>query len=413
MKTVMVLSANFPPRGGAGVFRTLKFTKYLPTVGWRPIVVTPQAGIKHIQDDSLAQEVPEDTIIHRPTFFDYQRRLPKIMGKIFRSIEKRLYFPDNYARWNKTAYQYISQNIIPQEKIDLIYTTMSPYSSMLLAHSLKQHYQIPFVLDFEDPFSFNQYVLLDQKNSYRKKAQQIEKIVFRDADHINNVTQIWKAKYETLYPEISPKSSLIHNGYDEEDFVDLGRRDKNKLFTIGYNGTFSRIVPLEPLISAIIDIHQNHKIPMRLNIATPLKKAKLESRYAYLFQNDLIEYKGFLPHQESLKNVLQSDISALILNDLEATEGMIPAKTFEYLRIGNPILVLHRKNSFLANIIEKTKTGITVDISDHDQIVQSLLSLHEQWRSNFHSHQPDWDKIERYEYRHLSQKLAEVFEKII
>lgn len=412
MRHVLVLAVSFPPTGGIGVIRTLKFTKYLPSFGWRPIVVTVPAGTKHIQDDSLSSEISKQTIVHRPEFFNYQNQLPKILVKLFKPFEKRLLFPDKYVQWNRAALNYIIRHILPKEKIDLIYASVGAHSTMLLAHALKKRCHIPFLIDFRYPFSFSQYALLDQKKNYRKKAQRIEKAVFRDADHINNISRIWKETYDNLYPEIKLKSSLISNGYDEDDFIDLGDKVENTVFTIGYNGTFSRIVPIEPLLSAITEIHQRHNISMRLSIATPLKKSKLDSRYEYLFQNNLIDFKGFLPHRESLKNVYQSDISALVLGDVEATEGMVPGKTYEYLRIGNPILLIHRKNSFLDEIIENTRTGITVNIADHDEIVQTLLMLHERWRRHTPLPPPIQSEIKKYEHRYQTGMLAEIFNRI-
>lgn len=415
MKNVLVLAVSFPPTGGVGVIRTLKFIKYLPQFGYRTIVVTPPAGTKHIQDDSLLKEVPGSTTIHRPPFVNYQNQLPKPIGKLFRAVEKRIYFPDNYARWNKSALNYITQHIFPKEKIDLIYVSVGPYSTMLLAHALKQKYHIPTFIDFRDPFSFNQYALLDQKKTFIKKARIIEKKIFADLDHINNVSEIWKVKYEGLYPEIATKSSVIHNGYDEDDFTDLknATKAKNEIFTIGYSGTFSRVVPMEPLLSAISQIHEHQAIPMRLSVATPIKKEKLRSRFSYAFKHNLVDYKGFLPHKLSLKNVYQADLSLLILNDIEATEGMLPAKTFEYLRIGNPILLLHRTHGFLAKILEKTKTGISVNIHDQNAVIQTLLMLYKEWQQDIPSVQPDINEIKKYERRYLTQQLSAIFDQLI
>lgn len=412
MRTLLVLAVKFPPTGGVGAIRTIKFVKYLPAFGWRPIVVTPQSKTKDVQDDSLIKEIPPETIIHRPYFFDYCVHFPKILTILLRPIDKCIFFPDKYLKWNKVAFKYISQKIIPKEKIDLIYTSVGPFSTMLLAHALKQKFQIPIFIDFRDPFSFYQYAILDQKKSYRKKARQIEKEVFKDVDHINNVTEIIKKKYERIYPFIRAKSSLIPNGYDEADFTGLAPKTKNTVFTIGYNGSFSRIVPIDPLIRAIVTIYQRHGICMRLSMATPIKKDKMVSRYAYLFQHDLIDYKGFLPHKKSLKNIYQSDVSALVLNDIEATEGIVPAKTFEYLRSANPILLLHKREGHLAEIINKTKSGIAVDIADHAGIVKALQRLHRQWRQNTIRRQPDWNEIRKYERKHLTQKLANIFNQL-
>jgi hypothetical protein len=413
MKTVMVLAVNFPPTGGVGVIRTLKFVKYLPAFGWHPMVVTLPAGTKQIQDNSLLNEVPEDIPVHRPPYFDYRRYFPKPVVKLIQSYEKRVYFPDKYIRWNSAALKYIENEIIDKQKIDLVYTSVGPHSTLLLAHEIKKRFNIPIFIDFRDPFSFSQYALLDTKHSYQEKAQAIETKVFKDADQINNVSRIWQQAYESRYPEIGSKSSLIHNGYDEKDFAHLGQKKRNDVFTVGYNGTFSRIVPLDPLMEAIREIYKEHQIAIRLSIATPIKKTKLTSRYPYHFQNNLVDHKGFLPHKMSLANLHQSDVSALILNDIEATQGMIPAKTFEYLRIHNPILLLHRKGSFLAKIIEKTKTGLTANITDQKDIMGTLLKLHEKWRHHQLDHKPDWKEIQKYERKHLTYQLADTFNRLV
>jgi glycosyltransferase involved in cell wall biosynthesis len=250
---------------------------------------------------------------------------------------------------------------------------------------------------------------LESKKAWRLKAEKIERSVLHDADHVINVSQIWKSKYEDLYPEIEGKSSLIHNGYDEDDFEPIQHVERNQTFTIGYNGTYSRIVPMNPLVSAITEIHNKFNISIRLRIATPIKKKKLTAKYPYLVQNNLLDHSGFLPHKESLKNLNACDVSLLILNDIAATEGMIPAKTFEYLRINRPILLLHRKDGFLAEIISKTNTGTTADIADHDGIVQALLRLHQAWRDNELRHHPDWDEIKKFDRKYLSQKLVDIF----
>ena len=412
MKTVMVLAVNFPPTGGVGVIRTLKFVKYLPQFGWNPVVVTLPAGTKQIQDDSLLSEVPEHTTVHRPPYFDYRRYFPKPVVKLIQSYEKRVYFPDKYIRWNRAALKYIENEIVDKQTIDLLYTSVGPHSTLLLAHELKKRFNIPIFIDFRDPFSFSQYALLDVKQDYRKKAEAIETKVFKDADQINNVTRIWQKAYESRYPEIGPKSSLLHNGYDEDDFSHLNGKERTEVFTVGYNGTYSRIVPIEPLMEAIRYIHQEHRISIRLSIATPIKKSRLISKFPYLSQNNLMDHRGFLPHRQSLENLYQSDVSALILNDIPATDGMIPAKTFEYLRVGNPILLMHRKGSFLAELIEKTRTGSTVNISDPDSITQALLKFYHQWEQGSMAFDPDWNEIKTYERQYLTGRLAADFDRL-
>jgi hypothetical protein len=127
-------------------------------------------------------------------------------------------------------------------------------------------------------------------------------------------------------------------------------------------------------------------------------------------QQNLLEHSGFLPHQASLSHLATCDVSVLVLNDMAATEGMIPAKTFEYLRINRPILLLHRQGSFLADIISRTHTGTTVTIGDHDEIVQALLQLQQAWQNNDLRHYPNWDEIKKFDRKHLSRELVDIFD---
>ncbi len=414
LKTVLILAVNFPPSGGVGVIRTVKFIKYLPALGWQPLVVTlPAKATKRIIDDSFNSEISEKIEIHRPFFWDYRKFIGGDLAKLLSPILSRLLFPDKYVQWNRFAFNYIRDKVLPRQQIDLAYTSVGPHSTMLLAQRLKQYFDIPFIVDFRDPFSFRQYTLLDAKTSWQKRAEQMEGKVLEDADHVINVSRIWQKKYERMYPFITSKSSLIHNGYDEDDFNTFDSKTDNDVMTLGYNGTFSRLVPLDPIVAAIKEAHQRHGIPIRLNIATPIPPRKLTSKYPYCFEHNLIAHKGFLPHQESLNNLAQSDIALLILNDIPATEGMLPAKTFEYLRMQMPILLLHRRNGFLSEIIDQTNTGKTVDINDHQSIVRTLLQLQHQWSQRKLIVDPDWDEIRKFDRQALTQKLADVFNSVI
>jgi glycosyltransferase involved in cell wall biosynthesis len=414
LKTVLILAVNFPPSGGVGVIRTVKFIKYLPAFGWRPLVVTlPVKATKRVLDDSFTREISKEIEIHRPFFWDYRKFIGGDLAKLLSPVLSRFLFPDKFVQWNRFAFNYIRDKVLPHQEIDLAYTSVGPHSTMLLAQRLKRSFHIPFVVDFRDPFSFRQYTLLEAKTSWQKRAEQVEGNVLKDAGHVVNVSRIWQQKYERMYPFIAAKSSLIHNGYDEDDFNALDSKNDNDVMTLGYNGTFSRLVPLDPIVAAIEEVHQRHAIPIRLNIATPIPPRKLTSRYPYCFEHDLIAHKGYLPHRESLNNLARSDIALLILNNIPATEGMLPAKTFEYLRMQMPILLLHRRNGFLSDIIDQTRTGLTVDINDHQAIVKTLLQLQRQWSQRKLNVDPDWNEIRKFDRQALTQKLADVFDSVI
>jgi hypothetical protein len=203
MKKVLVLAVNFPPSGGVGVIRTLKFIKYLRGFGWDPLILTiPANTAKRVSDNSLLEEIPADVEIHRPFFRDYRKIIPGELAKLLKPLLDRIHFPDKYIQWNHFALKYIKDKIVPHYKIDLAYTSVGPHSTLLLAQKLNQQFNIPFVVDFRDPFSFSQYSILESKKTWRLRAEKIERSVLHDAAHVVNVSNIWKNKYEDLYPEI-------------------------------------------------------------------------------------------------------------------------------------------------------------------------------------------------------------------
>jgi glycosyltransferase involved in cell wall biosynthesis len=407
MRTVLVLAVNYPPKGGVGVIRTLKFVRYLPQFGWRPIVVTPGGLTKRIKDPSLVEETAAEVEVHRPPFWNLWDRLPGDIAKLLKAVLKPDHFPDTYRYWNRIACAYIEEKILPKTNIDAAYVSAGPHSTILLARELFLRHKIPYCIDLRDPFSFSQYSVLRKDDQWRCKATEIETQAFSTAGCINNVTRQWHTQYRALYPDFSSKFSFIPNGYDEADFAFAPAQPSNKVFTIGYNGSFSRLVPLVPLIDAMSAILQEKDIPIRLSIATPIKEVKLKKIAGPLYDNGLIDFKGYLSHQKSLQTLSRADACALMLADSTATEGMVPAKTYEYMRIGKPILCCHRRDGHLAELIKETDTGVVADIHDGGQIQDRLLDLHQSWARGTNAFQPIAAQVKKYERKRLTHLLSE------
>jgi hypothetical protein len=412
MKTVLMIAPNFPPTSAVGGIRSVKFAKYLPLFGWKPVVVTVSEKAKKVSDPSFLADLPPEVEIHAPHFFNYRKYVPGDILKLVKPLERKFIFPDMYVRWNRPALRYICRRILGSHKIDLVYVSLGPHSALLLASELKRRLGLPLVLDFRDPFSFSQYSILDHKDEFQKRARAIEAAVLPLCDHINVVTRVWQQRYASLYPTIADRMGSIHNGYDEADFLGLSSKAPNPVFTVGYNGTFSRLAPLAPLLDAIAKIHRNTGRTIRLKIATPTHEKKLRSRYDYHYKNNLIEFNGFMNHKESLKNLHKADIVALILDNIPATEGQMPAKTFEYLRIDRPILLIHREHGQLAELIQRTRTGRCVAVQNPDQIASTLLDFQQSWERQALLHDPDWNEIEKYERKNLTGELAAVFNRL-
>ena len=408
MRRCLIVSAFFPPIGGVGVQRVVKFVKYLPQFGWQPVVVTlPKNSTRMKKDPSLLQQIPDSVGVHRPFFYDYRKIIPGDLAKLLRPLLHRVNRPDRYALWNTFAFKRIEE-IAGQQQIDCVLCNVSPFSSLVLAARVRRELHLPVVVTLRDAFSFNNYYLMRGESHTMREAEEFEQAVFAEVDAILCVTPFLLQKYQALYPRWRSKFHLLTNGYDEEDFSFLHERsdERQDCFTIGYNGSISRLAPLEPLLMALSTIRRQHGVTIKLNIATGNSPQEIFAHCPQCRQDDLVEFKGFLPHRDSLSNLRSSHLLAITFANIPAAEGAYSGKIFEYLRLDKPILLLHKADSDLARLIQATHSGMTVDIDNQPEIIALLLSLEEQWRRGALHHQSDREAIRQFEYQNLTKELA-------
>lgn len=412
MKNCLIISPNFPPIGGVGVQRISKFVKYLPEYGWNPIIITiPIASGRKRIDDSMMSEFKHKPEIHRPYFFDYRKIVPGEIAKFF-NLEENFLFPDKYITWNRFVIKKIKE-IIKTVHIDLVFINSPPFSSIFTAKTIHDEFKLPVVVNLRDPFSFNSYNVLNENTKARNKAFIAEKEIFVRSEKIVVVTKVMLEEYKKLFPDISSRFELITNGFDEDDFKDLDLKQKySDNLTIGYNGTFSKLAPLGVLLEAMETILNEHKIKISLNLATSTNIDKITKQYKTLFENDLINYKGFLPHSESVRNLTESNVLCALFTDSAATEGAYPGKVLEYLRMKRPVFLINNKKGILSELIKKTNTGVNADINDGDDIVLKLLEFNEQFKSRSFVYEPDYEEISKFEYKFLTDKLAYIFDNV-
>jgi len=403
--------------GGIGVQRIAKLTKHLPQTGWRPVVVTsPSWSFRMLKDPSLLEEMPADLEIHRPFYFDSRKILPGDLARLISPLEKRLFFPDKFRIWNSFVMKWLESR--PGGLgAEVVLINVPPFSGLDLCERIRNEFRIPVVVHMRDAFSFNNYLLLDPDPAAAGRAADMERRAFSAADRLVFATPYMKRQYGELFPECVAKMAVVTNGYDEDDFDGIGSARSaeaqpagGSAFTIGYNGSFSRLAPMGPLVDAICGIYETRRIRMMLNIATNVPLRRFRDKFPKLFEYGLVDFRGFLPHRESLRNLARSHVLAFMFANSAATEGAYSGKVFEYLRIGRPILLLHRRDSEIAGLIAETGAGTTVDIEDPDEIAGVLLQHHALWEAGRLRHEPDLEKIRAFDYRDLTLRLSKIFE---
>jgi glycosyltransferase involved in cell wall biosynthesis len=415
LKNCIFITPYFPPIGGVAVQRILKFIKYLPEFGWHSIVLSPPIwSLKKHWDRSMLKEIPKDTEVYHPLFFNYRRFLPGEINKQLKKLKKSN-FPDDYILWIPFVMKRID-SLIAKKQIHLIYITVPSFSLLSLVKKIKEKHGIPVIVDFRDPYSFNIYNTWKHACKINPNILMLEHSAISEADKIFSVSKHIVERYQSIYTEFSGKFALMCNGYDNEDF-NFHIPDVNKLphkhLTLCFNGSPSQLVPLKPIVEAIVEIYEKHSIQIHLIISTIVSRQHVNRECKKLLEYGLLHYHGFLPHKLSIRALPNSHVLLMMLVKGNGTQGILSAKIFEYMRAERPILLLHDESSELAEIIHDTHTGITIDIDNPNEIVDALLNLNRQFMSKQIKICPKWDEIDKYEAKNRTELLAEYFDSLL
>ena len=283
MNKILIITYYWPPGGGAGVQRWLKFAKYLPEHGWEPVILTvdPEYATYPAIDTSLAEELPVNIPVHRTPATDWFRiyssdksKIPSagfasnpqesFMGKVSRFIRGNFFIPDPRRGWNKYAFRKACE-IIEKEKIVTFVTTSPPHSTQLIGIRLKKKYPgIKWLADIRDPWTDIYYYDQFYPTWISKKIDSgYEKQVLVKADRIVSVGFMLKELLAGKHPGAKSKIEVITNGFDESDFSHI-RRDEPSRFTITYVGTLSEKYPVKGFLHALKEVQKKSDFVLRI-----------------------------------------------------------------------------------------------------------------------------------------------------
>jgi glycosyltransferase involved in cell wall biosynthesis len=410
MRNLLVISALFPPSGGIGVQRIVKLIKYIAPMGCNITVLTvPEDSTKMKKDNSMFKDIPPGIKILRPFFYDYRKIIPGEVAKLFKPFERKYLFPDRFRIWNRFCLKNI-EKLLSVDTFDAVLVNCPPFSGIELAAKIKKRFGLKVFVNLRDPFSFNNYYILKDQKEKQAKAAIIERETFEVIDGIITVTPSHLNAYTALYPDLKEKFSMVTNGFDTDDF-DISRENETErsFFKIGYSGSFSSLVPLEPLLEAVYALNTEKATDIKFSISTNIPEKKVISLHKKCFEQGYAEFKGFLPHKESITNLSSCHLLLLSFKNSPATEGSYPGKVFEYFKTGRPILLMNNHTSDLANLIKNTKTGMCVNIEDQNEIRNAILFYYDQWRSDGKiSYDPDLDMVKNFEYPGLAGQMYKI-----
>ncbi|MDB5261408.1 MAG: hypothetical protein JWQ14_689 [Adhaeribacter sp.] len=425
---VLFITYYWPPSGGAGVQRCLKFVKHLPAHNIIPTVVTvsEKEGSYPVLDDSLAADIPPGTRVIRTTTnepFEYYKKLTgkkeipyggfanekkgSLVQKFFKFLRGNLFIPDARVGWNKYAIKACSE-LLATEKFAAIITTSPPHSSQLIGLHLQQKFNIKWIADLRDPWTdIYYYKDLQHTRLARKIDENYERSVLQKANAIlvtsTDTKRLFLAKDSSLE---NNKISVIPNGYDEEDFQNPSM-PPNEAFVITYTGTLTEIYNIEIFLKALGKLTTVYpEIPFQLRFVGKIAtEVKTQIEGAGL--QHLTHLIPFVPHSESVKYLLSSTILLMGIPDVENNYCILPGKLFEYLAANKPIICIGPIHSDADHIIDECGAGRVFHYAAFDLIYDHLDQLCHAWKINHNLDLP-LVNYQRYSRFNLAGELAKI-----
>jgi glycosyltransferase involved in cell wall biosynthesis len=451
LSKVLVIAYRFPPQGGGGVQRTLKFVKYLPQWGWLPVVHTVRNPHWPLRDDTLLDELPLGVRVYRTLTLEFERlqgaagslfaegetrrdngddgaaasprpasRLRRSCKTVANIIHRHVLIPDPQVAWIPPAFLK-SLYIIRRTGAALIYTSSPPNSTQVLGLLLKRVTKLPWVADFRDPWTEGiRRRQAYQGNRGRQRLEEAwERAVLTQADHVVVTTEKTLEQFVGKYPSISAaKFSVITNGFDPADFVAIPSAPSlldPRQFNITLTGNVEAMFDAQPFFRTLSELlNEDAEICSRLRVNfIGTKRGKYDD---YLRQHRLdghVRYIGYVPHATCLQYLAESD--ALFLCQIpvyESASTKLSGKLFEYLYMRKPILALTLPG-LTADILSRSGLGMVVDPNDRAGIKKALHDLYFRQKVGQTPVVPDEAYIDSFNRMHQTQRLAQIFERLV
>jgi glycosyltransferase involved in cell wall biosynthesis len=400
MKKVLIISYYWPPSGGAGVQRWLKFVKYLRGFGWEPVVYCPENPEYPESDLSLFKDVPPGIEVIRTPIWEPYNAYKRFIGQKkedriqagFLSVKKKnplienisvwirgnIFIPDARKFWIKPSIRFLL-NYLVSHPVDAMVSTGPPHSMHLIALGLKRKLNIPWLADFRDPWTgIDFYHKLQLTSRADKKHHRLERSVLAEADRVTVVSWNWALDLNNLFPR---QYDVVTNGFDPDDFK-IDNQEVTNTFELTHIGSLnSDRNPgfLWEVLSEICTENQAFRDDLRLRFIGKCDISLFQclEKYHLMGKTEKIEY---MPHEEVLKETARSQVLLLLLNNTPNVLGIVPGKIFEYLATRRPILCIGPTNGDSSRIIREAKAGTTCAFDDKTAMKNNLLELYARYK---------------------------------
>jgi len=428
MKKVLIITYYWPPAGGPGVQRVLKFAKYLPDFGWEPYILTVKDGEFPAIDKSLENDIPKNCHVYLsnsiepfylykkftgkknrdkiPTYILNQSKSDNFKDNLAKWIRLNLFIPDAKIGWIPFAVSK-GKKLIKENDIDIIFSSSPPQTVNLVAKKIATKSGLPWIADYRDPWTD---AFWQEGSSGRNSlAQKVDKLFEKTClNNANGITTVSNSLIELFQKKSQNYYSLMPNGFDNDDFTNL-KKAKSEKFRINYIGYLGQAQKIDTFLEAVNSLDDNTKDKIDINFFGNIHQSILD-RIDLLNLRNIINIHPYIPHEKAIKIMKNSEMLLLVIPDVLKNELIVTGKLFEYLATQNYILGIGPTNSDVVNILQQTNCGEMFDYSKNLKDV--LLKQLKKW-GNGESLPVNQKAINMYSRKNLAAKLAEEFNRVI
>lgn len=430
MKKVLIITYYWPPSGGAGVQRWVKFVKYLKEFGVEPIVFIPENPHYPVLDESFNSDVPQDLkILKYPIWEPYdfykkfigmnrnesvqhgfiqEKKSNSFKNYISLFIRSNFFIPDARKFWIKPSIKYLTDYCL-KNRPDAVISTGPPHSTHLIALGLKDKLNIPWIADFRDPWTgIDYFEQLKLTMWARNRHFKLENRVLSTADEVIAIG--WDLA-EELNLKGAKNVVVITNGFDEDDFNDRESLNINKeKFVLSHIGSLNKDRNPEILWTILNKMAENNKEfkdKLEINLVGKVDYAVIDSIKKYSLEHCLVRTE-YMPHSKIPDQYAKSDILLLLLNNTPNIKGIVTGKLFEYIASRKPVLCIGSGSGDASRIINDTNSGMAFDFDDLAGIKAFIEDQFNNFKNKMVSNNTNTENIKKYSRKELTKELVKV-----
>lgn len=402
-RKALIITYYWPPSGGAGVQRWLKFAKYLRLSGWEPIIYTPLNPEYPAFDETLEREIPNGIqVIKTPIWEPYsaykkltltnksqrvnasgfiiEKKKPGLLQRLSIWLRGNFFIPDARKFWIQPSVKFLT-NWLQENQVDAIISTGPPHSMHMIALGLKQITGIPWLADFRDPWTnIDFYQDLNLTKWADKKHHSMELQVLEKADEVIVISDSMKSDFLKIKDR---NYTVITNGFDRAD-TDHVIKSKDSSFSLAHIGSMAKTRNPELLwkaLSILSEQNADFKQDLIIKLVGSVDFSIIQMLEKYNLINNLLKV-DYLPHDTIIEIQKQSRVLLLLVNDTPNAKVILPGKFFEYMASGRPILCIGPKDGDVAKIMNQTGSGFVVEKDNLAEIIETIFNLYTNYKQD-------------------------------